>query len=162
MKAFYKKVLDYIYDKRLEMFQAMFYSLYDQYGRSNSVDEFLKTWFDRYALKKLVNYFPFEDIADYYYSYVKTKRKIIKSYVTTYWSFYNNPYIRSSKLRESLEFFGMRDLDLKQLKKTYRNLIKKYHPDVYHDRKEAHKKMLLINYHYQVIISCLLYMETKN
>jgi DnaJ-class molecular chaperone len=39
--------------------------------------------------------------------------------------------------------------------KRYRNMIKKYHPDVHTDKKSSYKHMLLINYHYQVLLSYL-------
>jgi len=39
--------------------------------------------------------------------------------------------------------------------KRCRQMIKKYHPDVHTDKKSAHKHMLLINYHYQVLLSYL-------
>jgi DnaJ-class molecular chaperone len=34
-------------------------------------------------------------------------------------------------------------------------MIKKYHPDGHTDKKSAYKHMLLINYHYQVLLSYL-------
>lgn len=54
-----------------------------------------------------------------------------------------------------MEFFGIKELNLQELKKRYRHMIKKYHPDIHTDKKSAHKHMLLINYHYQALLSYL-------
>ncbi len=155
MSAFYRLVMDYIYEKRLELFQATFYSLYNQYGVHNRTEDFMRSWFEGYTFRKLIKYFPIEDVLRYYPDYVRRKRRVIRSYVWAYWAFCKNPQRRPHKFRESLEFFGLDRLDPQSLKSRYRQLVKQYHPDTYPDRKEAHKKMLLINYHYQVLMSYL-------
>ncbi|RME07899.1 MAG: molecular chaperone DnaJ [Aquificota bacterium] len=52
-----------------------------------------------------------------------------------------------------MEFFKLEELSEKKLKTAYRKLVKLNHPDLAEDKKVAHRKMLLINYHYQVLLS---------
>jgi hypothetical protein len=153
MKGFYAKVFDYIFDKRMDLFQAMFYKLYEDFKGDEEL--FLKAWFEDYAKRKLLKYFPLWDLLEYYPEYVVRKRPVLRSYINTYWRFCLSPYRYPAKVRESMEFFGIKELNLQELKKRYRHMIKKYHPDIHTDKKSAHKHMLLINYHYQILLSCL-------
>ncbi len=153
MKGFYVKVFDYIFDKRLDLFQAMFYKLYEDFRGDEEL--FLRTWFEGYAKQKLLKYFPLWDLLEYYPEYVVRRKAVLKSYINTYWRFCHNPYRYPTKVKEAMEFFGMEELTLQELKKRYRQMIKKYHPDTHPNKKEAHRYMLLINYHYQVLLGYL-------
>lgn len=153
MKTFYYKVFDYIYKKRLELFQALFYDLYKGFGGKQ--EEFLKAWFEYYTVRKLLSHFPFEDIFAYYPKFAYERRSLLKSYIRTYWSFCQRPFRYPTKVQESMNFFGLRELSEDSLKRAYRKMVRSYHPDKHPDRSLAHKKMLLINYHYQVLLSYL-------
>ncbi|WP_254426292.1 J domain-containing protein [Pampinifervens florentissimum] len=150
MKTFYFRVFDYIYRKRLELFQSLFYDLYRSFDGKH--EEFLKTWFESYMIKKLFKYFPIEDVITYYPQFALRKRSLVASYVKTYWRFCQKPNLYPAKIRESMEFFGLNSLNEQELKRAYRKLVKLNHPDKAEDKRVAHKKMLLINYHYQVLI----------
>ncbi|PMP90369.1 MAG: molecular chaperone DnaJ [Hydrogenobaculum sp.] len=54
-----------------------------------------------------------------------------------------------------MKFFGLEELDEDRLKKAYRKMMKEYHPDKVKDKKISHEKTVLINYHYQVLLSYL-------
>ncbi len=153
MKTFYYSVFDYFYEKRLSLFQSMFYTLYDKYGKNGNTEAFISEWFDSYTLSKLLRYFPLSDLIHYYSIYIKHKRKVIRSYIWTYWAFCQAPQKYTQKIKESMKFFNLEDIDEFQIKRRYRQLVKRYHPDVCKDRELAHKQMLLINYHYQVLTS---------
>ncbi len=150
MKTFYFKVFDYIYTKRLELFQSFFYELYKNF--EGKQEELFKTWFENYTIKKALGYFPIEDVLKYYPQYALGKRNLILSYVKTYWSFCQRPALYPGKIKESMNFFGIESLTEKEVKKAYRRLVKENHPDRLGDKSLAHKRMLLINYHYQVLI----------
>lgn len=151
MKAFYFKVFDYIYRKRLELFQALFYDLYRSFdGRQ---EEFLRAWFESYTIRRLFKYFPIEDVLKYYPQFALRKRSLIASYVRTYWRFCQKPNLYPAKIKESMEFFKLEELNEKKLKTAYRRLVKLNHPDRNENKKVAHRRMLLINYHYQVLLS---------
>ncbi|ADC89148.1 heat shock protein DnaJ domain protein [Thermocrinis albus DSM 14484] len=153
MRNFYIKVLDYLLEKRLEAFQAHFFQLNRNFG--DNVDRFIRVWFEGYILKRLIQHFPLSDIVEHYPSYMRRKRQLIRSYVATYWSFCKRPYRFPTKVTESLRFFGLDTLDEAKLRKAYRQMVLKYHPDRYGNREEAHRRMVLINYHYQVLLSYL-------
>ena len=153
MRGFYTKVFDYILDKRFELFQAMFYKLREEFRGEE--DLLLKVWFEDYAKRKILEYFPLWDVLEYYPPYIVKKRRLIRSYINTYWRFCSRPYQYSAKIKEAMEFFQLEELNLYELKRRYRQLIKKYHPDVYPNKKEAHKQMLKINYNYQILLSYL-------
>ncbi|MFZ8863903.1 MAG: hypothetical protein ACO2PP_25825 [Thermocrinis sp.] len=63
-KGFYAKVFDYIFDKRMDLFQAMFYKLYEDFKGDKEL--FLKAWFEDHAKRKLLEYFPLWDLLEYY------------------------------------------------------------------------------------------------
>lgn len=85
--------------------------------------------------------------------YSSLRKNITKSYVSTYWRFCKNPKSFSSKISNSMKFFGLEELDEANLKKAYRKLMKEYRPDKVKDKKLSHEKTVLINYHYQVLLS---------
>jgi hypothetical protein len=95
------------------------------------------------------------DLLEYYPEYLVRKRPVLRSYINTYWRFFLSLYRYPARVRESMEFFGIKELNLQELKKRYKQMIKKYHPDIHTDKKSTHKHMLLINYHYQVLLSYL-------
>lgn len=151
MKTFYLRVFEYIYNHRLELFQSFFYDLYNSFNGKH--EEFFKSWFEKYTLRKLLKYFPIEEIINYYPQYVTRKRNVVMSYIKTYWGFCEKPSLYTPKVRESMNFFGIKELTEKEVKRAYRRMVKAYHPDNLKDKTLAHKKMLLINYHYQVLLA---------
>ncbi len=153
MKTFYHKVFDYVYTKRLELFQSLFYELYRSF--EDRQEELLQLWFERYTLRKLLKYFPLEDLVAFYPEYAVKKRSLILSYIKTYWKYCRVPRLYPAKVKESMDFFQLQEVSLPALKKAYRSMVRKYHPDTYPNRREAHRRMLLINYHYQVLLSYL-------
>lgn len=153
MKTFYYRVFDYLYNKRLELFQSFFYELYKSF--EGKQEEFVKTWFENYTVKKLLKHFPSEDVLTYYPGFALEKRNVIKSYIGTYWNFCKRPSLYPAKIRDSINFFSLEELSEEQLKRVYRAMVKAYHPDKHPDKENAHKKMLVINYHYQVLLSYL-------
>ena len=50
-----------------------------------------------------------------------------------------------------MDYFGLKELNMKELKKVYREMVKKYHPDVYPDKKEGTMKTIEINHYYQIL-----------
>ncbi|MGC8588473.1 MAG: J domain-containing protein [Hydrogenobaculum sp.] len=152
--GFHEKIVDYIYQNRLSEFQSSFFNLYREYRYLNE-EEFIKEWFDKFIIKTLYKYMPYTKLVECFDRYCSLRKNITKSYVSTYWRFCRNPKGFSSKISDSMKFFGLEELDEDRLKKAYRKMMKEYHPDKVKDKKISHEKTVLINYHYQVLLSYL-------
>lgn len=152
--SFHERMVDFVYQNRLSEFQASFFSLYKHYSNLGE-EEFVKEWFDKFIIKSLHKYMPYSKLVECFDKYCLSKKSITKSYVNTYWRFCRNPKAISSKLGDSMKFFDLEDLDEEKLKKAYREMIKKYHPDATKDKNLSHEKTVLINYHYQVLLAYL-------
>ena len=152
--GFHDKVIDYVYQNRLSEFQASFFYLYKKYSNLGE-EEFVKEWFDRFIIKTLCNYMPYSKLIECFDKYYMNKKNITKSYVSTYWRFCKIPKNFSSSIEASMKFLGIEELSEEALKKAYRSMMKKYHPDITKDKKLSHGKTVLINYHYQILITYL-------
>ncbi len=152
--SFHEKIVEYLYQNRLSEFQSSFFTLYDKY-RYLDEEEFIKEWFDKFIIKTLYKYMPYSKLVECFDRYYSSKKSVAKSYVSTYWRFCRNPKVFSSKISNSMKFFGLEELNEENLKKAYRKMIKECHPDKLKDKKLSHEKTVLINYHYQVLLGYL-------
>lgn len=152
--SFAERICDYLFENRLYQFQNNFYELYKEY-KVLGEEEFIKKWFDNFLIKSLYKYFSCSYILELFDIYITTKRVVLKSYVNTYWKYCDNPRLFQGKIKEALDFFGMENLSLKELQIKYRKLVKECHPDKALNKKEAHSKMITINYYYQILRSYL-------
>jgi hypothetical protein len=152
--GFYDKVVDYVYQNRLSEFQSSFFRLYNEYCYLNE-EEFIKEWFDKFIIKTLHKYMSYSKLVECFDSYCCSRKPITKSYVSTYWRFCKNPKSFSSKISSSMGFFGLEELTEESLKKAYRKMMKENHPDKIEDKKQSHENTVLINFHYQVLLSYL-------
>ena len=150
MDSFCRRVVEYMYESRLNQFISSFYELYDRYNHLGE-EGFLREWFNRSIIKDLVFYFPPSMIITSFEELRHSKEHLIRTYVRTYWSFCRNPRRYPVKIEEAMKFFGLEDLDEEKLKASYRRLVKENHPDKVGRSKEAHLMMVKINYYYQVL-----------
>lgn len=146
---FILRVIEFINNKRMDLFQSMFFNLYEKYN--GDVDKFVEDWFRYYSYSLLKNYFKEEFFKEDFEEFYNKKRHVLKSYIKAYWSFCNNPDARPNHIKIAMDFFELKELTMKDLKRKYREMVKKYHPDVHPDKKEATLKMMEINHHYQIL-----------
>ncbi|MDQ7082280.1 MAG: DnaJ domain-containing protein [Aquificota bacterium] len=146
MSSFCRKVVEYMYDIKLNQFLSSFREIHRRYGDLDA-DSFFREWFDRSIIRELIFYFSPSAIIRSFEE-VKTKReKLYKTYVRIYWSA-SRRY--PAKVEEALRFFGLREISEEALKSRYREMVRKYHPDRAGKNGETHRRMVKINYYYQV------------
>lgn len=146
---FLLKTIEFINNKRMELFQSMFYNLYEKYN--GNPDMFVEDWFEKYAYYTLRKYLREDFFKEDFEEFYSKQKKILKSYIKAYWAFCNNPDAKPYYVKESMNFFNIKELNMQELKKVYREMVKKYHPDIYPDKKEGTLKMIEINHHYQIL-----------
>jgi len=154
MKGFYIKVLEFMYEKRFNQFQSLFYDLFKNYEYIDE-DSFISEWFDRFIIKKLIPYVPVSELHKSYREYSAKKRSLLKTYIRTYWQFCRNPRKYPAHISDAIEYFELKDLNAEELKSKYREKVKAFHPDRMGKREENHKEMVKINYYYQLLRSVL-------
>ncbi len=150
MSSFCRKVVEYMYQTRLDEFISSFYELYERYNHMNEED-FLREWFDRTIIRNLVFYFPPSAIITSFEELKSTKRSLLKTYVKTYWDFCRNPRKHPIRIEEAMKFFGLEEISEEKLKEAYRNMVKRYHPDRIGKSRYSHMMMVKINYYYQIL-----------
>ncbi len=150
MDSFCRKVIEYMYENKLNQFISSFYELYTKYNHLGE-ERFLREWFNRSIIRDLIFYFPPSTIITSFEELRHTKEHLVRTYVRTYWSFCKNPKKYPVRIEEAMEFFGLEELDEGKLKVRYRKLVRENHPDRIGRSKEAHMKMVKINYYYQVL-----------
>ena len=150
MSTFCRKVMEYMYENRLNQFISSFYELYQRYSHLGEED-FLREWFHRSIIRDLIYYFPPSTIIDSFEEYESSRGHLLRTYVKTYWSFCRNPKKHPVKIEEAMRFFGLEELDEKKLKVSYRRMVRRHHPDRVGKSKEAHMNMVKINYYYQIL-----------
>ena len=150
MSLFCRRVVEYMYEKRLDEFISSFYELYRLYSHMDE-ESFLRYWFDKRIIKNLVSHFPPSLIISSFEEFRNTKRNLLKTYVKTYWDFCRNPKKYPVRVEEAMEFFGLEEPSEKELKASYRRMVKKFHPDRVGKTKDSHKMMVKINYYYQIL-----------
>ena len=150
MSAFCKKVVEYMYENRLNEFLSSFYELYMQYKHLGE-ENFFREWFDRSIIRQLVSYFPPSVLVPSFQEVKNTKGRLLRTYVKTYWEFCKNPRKYPVRIEEALKFFGLEELSEEALRKRYRELVRQFHPDRAGKRKETHMMMVKVNYYYQVL-----------
>lgn len=144
-----KKIVEFISHKRMDLFQGMFFKLFEKYD--GDWDKFLDEWFEYHSYRILKEYFReeiFKEDLDRFYS---ERRDVIRAYIKAYWSFCLNPNKRSNNLKNAMEYFNIEELEESELKKRYREMVKKYHPDVNPDKAYANQKMIEINHYFQIL-----------
>jgi len=146
---FIVKIMEFISNKRMDLFQSMFFNLYERYN--GDTDRFLEDWFKNHTYFILKNYFIEEYFKEHFENFFNKRKNVIKSYVKAYWSFCISPDAKPNQVKVALDFFGIKELSYEELKKKYRSMVKKYHPDIYPDKKEAVEKMIEINHYYQIL-----------
>lgn len=154
MSTFCKKVIEHMYDSRLEDFISSFYELYNKYKHLDE-DAFFKEWFDRFVVRNLMKYFSPIIITENLEDVRLLKRRAYVAYVKTYWSLCSYPRRYPSKVEEAKRFFNIKELTPETLKRAYRRLVKEHHPDVVGKDKNSHVNMVKINYYYQILRSYL-------
>ncbi len=154
MNSFCKKVIEHMYDTRLEDFISSFYELYGRYKHLDEND-FFREWFDRYVVRSLMKYFSPVVISENLEDVRVNKRRAYVAYVRTYWSLCSYPRRYPSKVEEAKRFFNIQDLTLSNLKRAYRKMVRENHPDVVGRDKNSHMMMVKINYYYQILKSYL-------
>ncbi len=150
MHGFCKKVVEYLYENRLNQFLSSFYELYSKYKHLGE-EAFMREWFDKAIIRELLAYFPPSVIIKSFEEVINPKRQVFKTYIKVYWDFCRNPSRHKSKISEALEFFGLKELSEEELKAKYRELVRSNHPDIVGKTKEAHMMMVRINYYYQIL-----------
>ncbi|RLJ71132.1 DnaJ-like protein [Hydrogenivirga caldilitoris] len=150
MSFFCKKVIEYMYENRLNQFISSFYELYQSY-KDLGEERFLREWFHRSIIRSLLLYFPPSTLIDSFGEFESSKGHLLKTYVKTYWSFCRNPKKHPVRIEEAIEFFGLKNLTESELKSCYRKLVRRYHPDRIGKSREAHMTMVKINYYYQIL-----------
>ncbi len=150
MNSFCKKVIEYMYEDRLNQFISSFYELYRKYSHLDE-EEFLREWFDRSIIKDLIAFFPPSAIISSFEELKISKRHLFKTYIKTYWDFCRNPKKYSIKIEEALQFFGLEEFSEEEIKTRYRIMVRNFHPDRIGKSKEAHMMMVKINYYYQIL-----------
>lgn len=150
MSSFCRRVVEYMYERKLDEFISSFYELYSLY---NHLDEetFLREWFDRRIIRKLVSHFPPSVIVSSFEELRNTKRNLLRTYVRTYWDFCKNPRKHPVRVEEAVRFFNLDEISEDRLKSSYREMVKRFHPDRIGRSEEAHRMMIKINYYYQIL-----------
>ncbi len=154
MKGFYIKVLEFMYEKRFNQFQSLFYDLFKNYDHIDE-DSFISEWFDRFIIKKLIPYVPPSELHRSYREYTAKRRSLLKTYIRTYWQFCKNPKKYPASIRDAMRYFELNDLNVSELKSKYREKVKAFHPDRAGRKEENHREMVKINYYYQLLRSVL-------
>lgn len=150
MDSFCRKVVEYMYETKLVQFISSFYELYLKYNHLGE-EGFLREWFSRSIIKDLIFYFPPSAVINSLGELKRSKEHLIRTYVRTYWSFCRNPKRYPVRIEEAMRFFGLEELDERSLKERYRALVRENHPDRVGRSKEAHLRMVKINYYYQIL-----------
>lgn len=150
MSSFCKKVIEYMYENRLNQFISSFYELYQKYSHLGE-EGFLREWFHRSIIRDLVYYFPPSAIVTSFEEFRSSRGHLLSVYVKTYWSFCKNPKKHPVKIEEAMKFFGLEELNEKKLKVHYRRLVRQHHPDRVGRSRSAHMTMVKINYYYQIL-----------
>ncbi len=147
MRRFCRKVVEYMYDVRLNQFFSSFPDIYRRYS-SMSPEDFFREWFDRFIIKELVFFFSPSAIISSFEE-VKGKRRVLyETYVKTYWSAFRR---YPARVEEAMRFFGLERLTEEELRSRYREMVKRFHPDKVGKTEEAHRRMVKVNYYYQVL-----------
>lgn len=149
MSVFMIKVVEFISYRRMELFQGMFLKLFEKYD--GDWDRFVDEWFEKYSYNKMREFFIEDVFKEEFDKFYKVKKNILKAYVKAYWSFCLNPDNKPHHLKAAMDFFGLKKLDEKELKRAYRQMVKQFHPDIYPDRKFATRKMIEVNHYYQIL-----------
>jgi len=150
MSSFCRRVLEYMYEKRLDEFISSFYELYRLYNHMDE-ESFLREWFDRRIIRRLVRHFPPSIVASSFEELRSTKRNLFRTYVKTYWNFCKNPRKHPVRVEEAMRFFNLDELSEDRVKSSYRTMVKRFHPDRMGRTREAHRMMVKINYYYQIL-----------
>jgi len=150
MSAFCRKVIEYMFENRLNQFISSFYEIYERY-RHMEEEDFFKEWFQRSIIRSLIYFFPPSILVVSLEEFDRSKGHLLRTYVRTYWSFCKNPRKHPVRIEEAMRFFGLSELSEELLKERYRLLVKRFHPDVAGNSRENHKKMVKINYYYQIL-----------
>ncbi|EDP75228.1 J domain-containing protein [Hydrogenivirga sp. 128-5-R1-1] len=150
MSSFCRKVIEYMYENRLNQFISSFYELYQKY-RDLGEEDFLREWFHRSIIRDLVYYFPPSTLITSFEEFQSSRGHLLRTYVKTYWGFCQNPKKHPVKIEEAMEFFGLKELTENKLKVRYRRLVREHHPDRVGKSREAHTMMVKINYYYQIL-----------
>ncbi|MCX7739125.1 MAG: DnaJ domain-containing protein [Hydrogenothermaceae bacterium] len=146
---FIRKLIEFISYKRMEIFQGMFYKLYEKYD--GDWDRFVDDWFEKYSYTTSKEYFIGDAFKEDFDIFYKTKKNTLKAYVRAYWSFCLNPQNKPHHVKTAMEFFGLSELDEQKLKKAYRRMVREYHPDIHPNKKLATQKIVEINHYYQIL-----------
>lgn len=150
MSAFCRKVVEFMYENRLNQFISSFYELYERYSHLGE-EGFMREWFYRSIIRDLVFYFPPSTIINSFEEIKTTKGHLLRTYVKTYWNYCKNPRKHPVRVEEALKFFGMNEVSEEELKKKYRKMVRDHHPDRVGRSKSAHMNMVKINYYYQIL-----------
>lgn len=149
MSLFMSKMVEFISYKRMELFQGMFLKLFEKYN--GDWDRFVDDWFEKYSYYTLREFFVEDVFKEEFERFYKKRKNTLKAYVKAYWSFCLNPNNKPHHVKAAMEFFQLEKLEEKELKKKYREMVKRYHPDIYPDKKVATRKMIEINHYYQIL-----------
>ncbi len=150
MSAFCRKVIEYMFENRLNQFISSFYELYQRYSHLEEED-FFREWFRRSIIRDLIYYFPPSTLINSFQEFESSKGHLLRTYIKTYWSFCKNPRKHPVRIEEAMKFFELEELDEESLKASYRKLVRRFHPDRAGRSKENHLQMVKINYYYQIL-----------
>ncbi len=105
MSSFCRKVIEYMYENRLNQFISSFYELYREYGYLGE-ERFLREWFDKSIIRAFVFYFPPSTLISSFEELLGTRRHLLRTYVKTYWDFCRNPRKHPVRIEEALRYLG--------------------------------------------------------
>ncbi len=146
---FLKKIIEFINNKRMDIFQSMFYNLFEKY--KGDLDRFINEWFIEYSYHVLRSYFKEEVFKEEFEIFYKKRSSILKAYIKAYWAYCIEPARKPYAVEAAVAFFNLEDLDEQTLKRKYRELVKTFHPDIYPDKKLANEKLKEIHHYYQIL-----------
>lgn len=136
-----------MYDSRLNQFISSFHEIQKRYGYLDA-DTFFREWFDRSIIRELVLYFSPSAIIRSFEEVKHKRENLYRTYVRIYWSVSKK---RPAGVEEAIKFFGLKKITEEELKSRYREMVKRYHPDRAGKGAENHRKMVRINYYYQIL-----------
>ena len=148
MQRFCKRVIEYMYENRLNQFLSSYDQIYKAYSHLDE-DMFFREWFERSVIRDLVYYFSPSAIVSSYEEFRRERLGLLKMYVRLYWRSFREEGGYPVRIRDSIEFFGLNNLNKDELMKKYREMVKRFHPD--RVGKAGNLMMAKINYHYQIL-----------
>ncbi len=148
MQRFCKRVIEYMYENRMNQFLSSFDTIFKAYSHLDE-DRFFREWFERSIIRDLVYYFSPSALVSSYEEFRRERLNLLKAYVRIYWRSFRNGHGYPVRLKDSVEFFGLKELSREELTRKYREMVKRFHPD--RNGKEGNLMMAKINYHYHVL-----------